>query len=216
MNSISFTLGLVICCLLFSSCRQNSNKEKREVNNEIQNISSLYNYPDKFFFKGSFEDWIKLRNAGLLNEIYPLEIIECNKKDTINDVFIDINFGNYYLISTKFPTRVFVPLFFTDSIGKSFDKYKMLSEEIYNYYKRRYEEQLDFYKRNIHKNEYTLEINFDLIDEITKTYQVIHKEIYQPNFETDPIVTGRRIFTISLKEGTIEYKLEGEFEKEWY
>lgn len=46
--------------------------------------------------------------------------------------------------------------------------------------------------------------------------EVMHEEIYQPNFETTPVVTGRRIFTISLKEGTIEYELEGEFKQEWY
>jgi len=212
MNSLSFILGLSVCCLLFTGCKKNSKERQRGINDEVQDIIFFNNYPDKFFFEGNFKDWIHLRNR-LVNDIYPIEIIEKTKKDTIKNIFIEYNLGNYYVLSTRFPTRVIVPLLFVESEKTYPDN--LLPKDIYDHYTRVYAEQVLFYKGLGRKN-YSIKMNFKLMDEITKTYQVIHKEIYQPNFETDPVVTGRRIFTISLKEGTIEYKLEGKFEKEWY
>ena len=212
MNSLSFILGLFVCCLLFSGCKKSSKERQKCINNEVQDIVFLNNYPDKFFFKGNFKDWVHLRSR-LVNDIYPIEIIEKTKKDTIKNVFIEYSLGNYYILSTRFPTRVIVPLLYSESVKTYSDN--LLPKEIYDHYKRVYTEQVLFYK-GLGRKDYSIKMNFKLIDEITKTYQVIHKEIYQPNFETAPVVTGRRIFTISLKEGAIEYELEGKFEKKWY
>lgn len=212
MNSLSFILGFFACCLLFFSCKENSKERQKDINDEIHDTVFLNNYPDQFFFKGNFKDWIHVRNT-LVNDIYPIEIIEKTKKDTIKNIFIDYNLGNYYLLSTRFPTRVIVPLLFLESAKIYPDN--LLPKDIYDHYKRVYTEQVLFYK-GLGRKSYSIKMNFKLVDEITKTYQVVHKEIYQPNFETDAVVTGRRIFTISLKEGTIEYELEGKFEKEWY
>lgn len=210
MKCIQFLLGFL---LLLFSCVEKNKEEIVKIECDNQKEDNISSYPSTFFFNGEFKDWVKLRSY-LNNNIYPIELIEKSGLDTIKDIFMEYDFGNYYFVSSKFATKTIIPLLCIKNINEFYFN-GQLSKTIYDYYRFVYYEQASFYRKIGGKN-YSMKMNFELIDEETKTYEVVHKEIYQPNFETAPMVTGRRIFTISLIEGTIEYELEGEFKQEWY
>ena len=152
------------------------------------------------------KDWFRLGSRE--GYFFPLNIIDLEKTDTIRNVFLEYNFGVYLLRSSKLGLNLKVPLFSELSIH---EKYPCESSKVFNYYWNEFRNSLMFKGRDRY-----LECRYILLNKDENVYQVFHEEIYQPNFETDTVITGLRIFTISLKEGTIEYELEGKFENEWY
>ncbi len=159
----------------------------------------LYSLPPKSWFLTEYskENWF-----------LPLpNLIEENNKDTLRNLMLDYRLGVTFFYTNNFGIPIKIPLFVEELKGYSFNTFDM-----YDYYSVKYQTHIMFAMRH----DYTLKNSFKLIDKETKTYEVTHEEFYQPNFETIPVKTGKRIFTFSLKKGTIKYKLEGKIVKKWY
>ncbi len=203
--------GKLIYCLfliMFVSCcdptKEKSNKENFNIFDNIQGDKT--DQCEEFIFKGSLKDWFELGcHEGYF---FPLSITDIGKKDSIDGVYLEYDCGVYLIRSNRLGLNIRVPFF---SISESYDEYCYDPLKKFDYYNIRFRNNLMFKRRSSY-----LDCQYRALSNESGSYQVIQKEIYQPNFEDPPQITGYRIFTISLKEGAIRYELKGKFEKEWY
>jgi hypothetical protein len=198
----------IVAITALISC-QNIKKEE-EIVNHLQDFDKVHEIGvgefEKFVFEGSLKDWIRLGSHE--GYFFPLNIKDRHEGDSISGVYLEYNFGVYLMRSSKLGLNIRVPLFPELHV---LNEYPCKPLEVFNYYRNEFRNNLMF-----KGGESYLEFGYNLVDKEKIIYQVFHNETYQPNFETAPVVTGRRIYTISLKEGVVEYESEGVFEKEWY
>jgi hypothetical protein len=199
----------LVILIVFFSCK--NKKEENEFKNNLQIIDTIVKNGDgkleKFVFKGSLKEYFKLGRSRE-GYFFPLNIVERNNKDTIKDVFLEYVFGVYLIRSNRLGLNIQLPLLPELNIQ---EEYSCSPSIIFDYYMNKFSNNLMFKNNNRY-----LEFEYQLLSKEQNSYQIFHKEIYQPNFETNPEITGLRVFTISLKEGTIEFETKDNFEQDWY
>lgn len=184
----------------------------KENEDDGKSLQSFYNVQGKrmgeldvFVFNGSLKDWIRVGSHE--GYFFPLNITS-GEEDSISDVYLEYNMGVYLIHSSKLGLKVRVPLFPESNIQNN---YPCKPSEVFNYYRNEFRNNLMFRGRDSY-----LECRYKLLNNEEGVYQVFHEEIYQPNFETAPVITGLRLFTISLKEGVIEFETLDDFDYAWY